>query len=138
MLQLLFFTFGWLDLDGVGSTTATIVSAIAGLIAYLLGGVATGASALWDRPDDGLVNGVVTWALTTVLLMTLAIGGGGTLLGYAGTVFGGFGTIGAPEAAGLARKTASWAVLALGVSALAAAAGGAAGSRIWPRRTARS
>ncbi|MFR9800915.1 hypothetical protein ACL02T_01270 [Pseudonocardia sp. RS010] len=134
VLQLLFFSLGWLDLGTGSSTTALVVSGVLGLVAFLLGGIAAGASALWRRVNDGMVNGIVSWALTTVLLLAIALAGGGALVGYFGNVFGGFGTIGGPADVGLARQTAGWAVLGLGLSVVASALGGTVGAKIWPGR----
>jgi hypothetical protein len=134
VLQLLFFSLGWLDLGTGSSTTAIIVSGVLGLVAFLLGGAAAGASALWRRVNDGMVNGVVSWALTTALLLGIALAGGGALVGYFGNVFGGFGTIGGPATASLARQTAGWAVLGLGLSVVASALGGTLGAKLWPGR----
>lgn len=137
VLQLLFFSLGWLDLGTGSSTTATVVSGVLGLVAFLLGGVAAGASTLWRWANDGMVNGVVSWALTTALLVAVALAGGGALVGYFGSVFGGFGTIGGPAAASLARQTAGWAVLGLGLSVVASALGGTLGTKLWPGRGSR-
>jgi len=71
VLQLLFFALGWLDLGingAAGGTTRAVVSGVLGLIAFFLGGVAAGASALWHRANDGMVNGVVTWTATVLVL----------------------------------------------------------------------
>jgi hypothetical protein len=43
-----------------------------GDLGIFLGGLAAGASALWHRANDGMVNGVVTWTAVLVLL-TLAL-----------------------------------------------------------------
>ncbi|OLM11034.1 hypothetical protein [Pseudonocardia sp. Ae505_Ps2] len=110
VLQLLFFAFGWLTIGGApGTTTAAVVSVVIGLLAFFLGGMATGSSTVWDNPADGVVNALAVWVLTTMLLVGLALAGG-------------------------------WSVLAMGVSAVAAAIGGAVGARMWPgaaQRTAR-
>ena len=84
VLQLLFFALGWLDLgfDGGGdSTVRAVVSGVLGLVAFFLGGAAAGASSLWHRANDGMVNGVVSWAVTVTALLALALIGGGALLG---------------------------------------------------------
>ena len=79
VLQLLFFALGWLDLgvNGADGTTRAIVSGVLALIAFFLGGAAAGASALWHRANDGMVNGVVTWAVTVIALLGIALVGGG-------------------------------------------------------------
>lgn len=140
VLQLLFFAFGWLTIGGApGTTTAAVVSVVIGLLAFFLGGMATGSSTVWDTPADGVVNALAVWVLTTMLLVGLALAGGGALAGYAGSAFPGLGTGGA-GVVGLAREAAGWSVLAMGGSAVAAAIGGAVGARMWPgaaQRTAR-
>ena len=85
VLQLLFFALGWLDLgvNGADGSTRAIVSGVLALIAFFLGGAAAGASALWHRANDGMVNGVVTWAATVIALLGIALVGGGALAGSA-------------------------------------------------------
>jgi hypothetical protein len=72
VLQLLFFALGWLDLGGDGGTTRALVSAVLALVAFFLGGAAAGASALWHRAHDGMVNAVVAWAITVITLLGFA------------------------------------------------------------------
>lgn len=142
VLQLLFFALGWLDLGNNGSaTTRAIVSGVLALIAFFLGGAAAGASALWRRANDGMVNGVVSWAVTVVALLGLALVGGGALLGsLADTVtqFVDLRAAGAgvdvSEAARTAQQTAGWTALGLGLSVVAAALGGSIGAKLWPGR----
>jgi hypothetical protein len=54
---------------------------VLGLVAFFLGGAAAGTSSLWHRANDGMVNGVVSWAVTVTALLALALIGGGALLG---------------------------------------------------------
>jgi uncharacterized membrane protein (DUF485 family) len=144
VLQLLFFALGWLDLGINGApdgTTRAVVSGVLGLIAFFLGGVAAGASALWRRANDGMVNGVVMWTATVLVLLTLALIGGGTLLGSLADVTTQFGDlrsagsgIDIESATQTARNTASWAVLGLGLSVIVSALGGSIGAKLWPGR----
>lgn len=147
VLQLLFFALGWLDLGFDGTDTGrvrAIVSGVLGLIAFFLGGTAAGAAALWRRANDGMVNGVVTWAVTVVALLAFALIGGGALLGSLADVATQFGDLRSP-AAGVdvtravetARDTAGWAALALGLSMVASALGGLLGAKLWPGRNTR-
>ncbi len=142
VLQLLFFALGWLDLgfEGSNSGTATgIVSGVLALIAFFLGGMATGASALWKRANDGMVNGIVTWAATVLGLLLLAVIGGGALAGSLADVAAQSGAV-QDAAAGVdpaaataaARESAGWSALALGLSVVAAAVGGSIGAKLWP------
>ena len=141
VLQLLFFALGWLDLgiNGADGTTRAIVSGVLALIAFFLGGAAAGASALWHRANDGMVNGVVTWAVTVIALLGIALVGGGALVGSladTATQFVNLRTAGAgvdiAEATRTAQQTAGTSALGLGLSMLAAALGGSIGAKLWP------
>jgi hypothetical protein len=141
VLQLLFFALGWLDLgvNGAGGTTRAIVSGVLALVAFFLGGAAAGASALWHRANDGMVNGVVTWAVTVIALLGIALIGGGALVGSladTATQFVNLRAAGAgvdvAEATRTAQQTAGATALGLGLSMLAAAVGGSVGAKLWP------
>lgn len=140
VLQLLFFALGWLDLGNEGSgLTRAIVSGVLALLAFFLGGMAAGASALWHRANDGMVNGVVTWAATVVTLLGLALIGGGALLGSladTATQFVDLRSAGQgvdiAEATRTARDSAGATALGLGLSMVAAALGGLVGAKLWP------
>ena len=150
VLQLFFFAIGILDLgfDGANSTTAaSIVSGVLALVAFFLGGLAAGASAFWRSASDGLVHGVLVWALSVVGILALALLGGGALLGTVASI--------ATEVTNIAqqaqevnvnpaqvlqagRETAGWAALSLGLSVTAAALGGLLGAKLWPSRRGHS
>jgi hypothetical protein len=141
VLQLLFFALGWLDLgiNGADGTTRAIVSGVLALIAFFLGGAAAGASALWHRANDGMVNGVVTWAVTVIALLGIALLGGGALVGSladTATQFVNLRAAGAgvdiAEATRTAQQTAGTTALGLGLSMVAAAVGGSIGAKLWP------
>ena len=143
VLQLLFFALGWLDLgiNGAGGTTRAIVSGALALIAFFLGGAAAGASALWHRANDGMVNGIVTWAVAVIALLGIALVGGGALVGSladTATQFIDLRTAGAgvdlTEATRTAQQTAGATALGLGLSMVAAALGGSIGAKLWPGR----
>jgi len=146
VLQLLLFALGILDLglEGGGSdNAATIVSAVLALVAFFLGGLAAGASALWRGANDGLAHGVLVWALSVVGILTLALLGGGALLGSVAEVATQVTNItqqaqnvqvDTAQAVQTARDAAGWAALGLGLSVAAAALGGLLGSKIWPGR----
>jgi hypothetical protein len=143
VLQLLFFALGWLDLgvNGADGSTRAIVSGVLALIAFFLGGAAAGASALWHRANDGMVNGVVTWAATVIALLGIALVGGGALAGSladTATQFIDLRAAGAgvdvSEATRTARQTAGGTALGLGLSMVAAAVGGSIGAKLWPGR----
>lgn len=145
MLQLLFFALGWLDLsyngrDGSG-VAAGIVTGVLALIAFFVGGLTAGASTMWRKAGDGMLHGVLVWALSVLGILALTLIGGTALLGPLASV-----AAQAPDAAqaaqnvdhvqalDTARDTAGWAALGLGAAAAAAAIGGFAGSKMWPRR----
>ena len=143
VLQLLFFALGWLDLgiNGADGTTRALVSGVLALIAFFFGGAAAGASALWRRANDGMVNGVVTWAVTVVALLGLALVGGGALAGSLADTAAQFvdlrnagAGIDLTEATQTARQTAGGTSLGLGLSMVAAALGGSIGAKLWPGR----
>lgn len=147
VLQLLFFALGWLDLgfDGGGNgTLRAAVSGVLGLVAFFLGGAAAGASSLWHRANDGMVNGVVSWAATVTVVLGFALIGGGALLGSLADVATQFvdlrnagAGVDVTRAAEAARETAGWAALGLGLSAVASAIGGSIGAKLWPGRVPR-
>jgi len=145
-LELLFFALGGLDLgaDAGGGTTEAAVSGVLALVAFFLGGAATGGSAPWHRADDGMVNGVVAWAVTVVALLALALLGGGVLLGSLASVvtqFVDLRTAGAgvdvAAATGTARDTAGWTALGLGLTVVVSALGGSVGAGLRPGREER-
>jgi hypothetical protein len=147
VLQLLFFALGWLDLgfdgrDGSG-VAAGIVTGVLALIAFFLGGLTAGASTMWRKADDGMLHGVLVWALSVLGILAIALIGGTALLGPLADVASQ--APGAAEAAqnvdvdpvqalDTARETAGWTALGLGAAVAAAAIGGIAGSKIWPGR----
>jgi hypothetical protein len=147
VLQLLFFALGWLDLgfnETADSSLRAIVSGVLALIAFFLGGAAAGASALWHRANDGMVNGVVTWAVTVMAVLALALIGGGALLGSLADVATQFvdlrnagASVDVAAATETARETAGWAALGLGLTMLASALGGSIGAKLWPGHGAR-
>jgi hypothetical protein len=145
VLQLLFFAMGWLDLgfdggDGAGLTAGIVTGALA-LIAFFAGGLTAGASMIWRKAGDGMLHGVLVWALSVLGILALALIGGSALLGPLASF-----ASQAPDAAqaaqnvdpaqvlNTARDTAGWTALGLGAAAAAAAIGGIAGSKIWPGR----
>jgi hypothetical protein len=141
VLQLLFFALGWLDLGGDSGTTRALVSGVLALVAFFLGGAAAGASALWHRANDGMVNAVVAWAITVITLLGFALIGGGALLGSLAEVATQFADLRNPaqgvdvaRATQTARDSAGWAALGLGLSMAVSALGGSIGAKLWPGR----
>ena len=141
VLQLLLFAFG------ASGTTAAVVTGVLALVAFFVGGLTAGASTMWRNAGDGLLHGVLVWALSLLGILALALIGGSALLGPLSTLISSV-----PDAAGqatqaaqnanidpvqaldTARHTAGWTALGLGAAVAAAALGGIAGSKIWPGR----
>ena len=143
LLQLATLALGWWDIGGGSAgNDADLISGINGLIALFLGGLTAGATALWRGFSEGLLHGILVWALAVVTIVLLTLFGGGALLGsLAGVVTDVAGIqqadlpdIQAGQAADAARSAASWAVLGLGLSIAAAALGGVLGAKMWPSR----
>jgi hypothetical protein len=148
VLQLLFFALGWLDLslnDRDGSGVARgVVTGVLALIAFFIGGLTAGASTMWRKASDGMLHGVLVWALSVLGILALTLIGGTALLGPLASVASqtpdaaqAAQNVDPAQALDTARDTAGWAALGLGAAAAAAAIGGVAGSKIWPRRPRR-
>jgi hypothetical protein len=135
-LQLALVTFGIVELGEAASDDA-IASGIAALIAFFIGGVTTGATAMWQGVDDGVLHGVVMWFAALVAIIVLSVVGSGLALGSFDTtdVFGEFSLedIDVDEANENAQDAAGRALLALSLGLAAAAAGGALGAKMWPK-----
>lgn len=144
MLQLAIFAAGGFGLAGETGGWGDWATAAAALFALFLGGLTAGATAMWHGAEDGLLHGIVTWALAVVSLLFLGLLGGGQLLGPVAQVSGQIGALQnlTPEQLGTANVTqfvdnaqeaAGWALLGLALALAAAAIGGALGAKIWPR-----
>lgn len=144
VLQLLFFALGWLDLGfdgGNSATAASVVSGILALVAFFVGALTAGACTMWRSASDGMLHGVLVWALSVVGILGLALIGGSSLLGPLGSIVAqapGVSPqdvdVNTTQALNTARQTAGWTVLGLGLAVVAATLGGAAGSKIRPGR----
>lgn len=128
-----------------GGDAGTWLTAAAALVAFFLGGLVAGATALWHKVSDGLFNGILLWAFATVGLLMLALIGGGTLLGPISTVAADLTQVqdlnlqNVPseqvnQALEGARSAAGWSLLGLLLALVSSAAGGAAGAKMWPSR----
>lgn len=143
LLQLATLALGWWEV-GPGGTgdSADWFSGINGLLALFLGGLTAGASALWRGFSDGLLHGILVWALSVVSIVFLTLFGGGAVLGsLAGVVTdvadieqADLPDIAADQVSEVAVSGASWAVLGLGLGVTAAALGGVLGAKMWPSR----
>ena len=105
-----------------GTSAADWSSAIIGLIAFFIGGCLAGWTSSRRRDATlGLLNGLLVWALGTVLVLVLLAFGLGQLFGILGEV--------------AVRVTALGAFFGLLLSALATALGGWVGGRTVSLRT---
>lgn len=141
LLELVFFALGVLSLaQGEPGSTAGWMSGLIGLVAFFLGGLTAGATAMWRSARDGALQGFLVWALTTMGIMFLTLFGGGALFGSAAEVLTQVSSIqrsdlpavDAASAIDTARAATNWAVLGLVLALLAAAIGGAVGGKLWP------
>jgi len=135
-LQLALIATGWVELGDAAGDDA-IASGIAALVAFFLGGLTTGATAMWQGADDGLLHGIVMWFAALVAIIVFSAVGSGLALGSFDTadVFDDvtLDDIDTAQANDDARDAAGKALVALTLGLVAAAAGGAIGSKLWPR-----
>jgi hypothetical protein len=141
LLQLALVATGAVEVVEPGTGDA-VLSAIAAGIAFLLGGVVTGATSMWKGLDDGLLHGVVLWAISLVVLFAFAGFGSGLALG----AFDFTDTLedvvlvtepdpaatGTEVTADDAQEAAGWGLLALVVALVATSVGAVAGAKLWP------
>lgn len=121
-----------------GDTAAAsgIVTALIGLVSFLVGGFVAGRTAAVEGRGNGALNGFLVWALGIVLILLIAALGLGGLFGAAGDLFSQYRAAGSPEpnvdsadvAQGI-RDAALPAFLGLALPALAATIGGFFGGR---------
>jgi hypothetical protein len=143
VIQLALVATGAIDLADPNEADAWW-SAAAALVAFFVGGLTTGASTMWDNATDGVLHGVVLWAVGVVALLVLSVASSGLTLGAldATGVFDSvstdiddaIGDIDAQDAGDGAREAASWVLLGLGAGIVAAVVGGSVGATLWPRR----
>lgn len=137
-----------LDVEGTQVVDGAILSAIAALVALFVGGLVTGASSMWRHASDGVFHGIVMWSLAVVAILLLSVLGSGLALGAATNVANELGIgdtdieqatedIEAQDVSERAQSAAGNVLLALGLTVAAAAAGGAAGAKMWPPKNSR-
>ncbi|WP_432535342.1 permease [Kineococcus arenarius] len=152
---MIFLALGVLDSDGVSGTTGGVVTGLIALGALFLGGLTAAATAMWRGLSSGLLHGILVWALSIVAFLALTLLGGGALLGSAGNIasqlidpatvssaVSGVDASDVPDVSAAdqtqareaAQSAASYAVLGLGLTFIAAAAGGLVGAKFWPRK----
>ena len=134
-----------LDVERTGLPEGALLSGLAALVAFFVGGLVTGASTMWRDGSDGAFHGVVMWALAVVSVLLLSVLGSGLALGAASDVADdlGIGTSGveqdvedidADQASERAESAAGGTLIGLALTLAAAVAGAVAGSKMWPPR----
>jgi hypothetical protein len=122
---------------GDASGDDAIASGAAALVAFFLGGLTTGATAMWQGADDGLLHGIVMWFAALVAIIVFSAVGSGLALGSFDTadVFDDvtIDDIDTDQANDDARDAAGKSLVALTLGLIAAAMGGAAGAKLWPK-----
>ena len=135
-LQLALVAAGVVEL-GESAGDDAIASGIAALVAFFVGGVTTGATAMWQGADDGVLHGIVMWFAALVSIIVFSAVGSGIALGSFDTtdVFDEFSVVDVDvdQANDDAQEAAGKALLALSLGLAAAAAGGALGAKLWPK-----
>jgi hypothetical protein len=143
VIQLALVATGAIDLSDASAGDAWW-SAAAALVAFFIGGLTTGACAMWDNATDGVLHGVVLWAVGVVALLVLSVSSSGLALGALDAT-GVFDDVSADledaiddaeaqDVGDNAEEAASWVLLGLGAAIVAAVAGGSVGASMWPRR----
>jgi hypothetical protein len=135
-LQLALISVGIVEL-GDTAGDAAIISGIAALVAFFIGGLMTGATAMWQGADDGVLHGIVMWFAALVAIIVFSAVGSGVALGSFDTtdVFDQFALdeLDVDQANDDAQDAAGKALLALTLGLAAAAGGGALGAKMWPK-----
>lgn len=129
--------------EDLGAVAAIVTSAIA-LVAFFLGGFVSAWSAGLADPGRALLNGFLVWSLWLAIVILLAALGFGAIVGAMGDLFGEVAVSGPDvdpaELVDILRASAWQTLLALGLTAAAAALGGVVGARPelrgrwWPDR----
>ncbi len=129
--------------EDLGMVAAIVTSAIA-LVSFFLGGFVSAWSAGLADPGRALLNGFLVWSLWLAIVILLAALGFGAIVGAMGDLFGEVAVSGPDvepaELVDILRASAWQTLLALGLTAAAAALGGVVGARPelrgrwWPNR----
>jgi hypothetical protein len=134
LLQLALVALDIVDIADL-STGEAVASAIVALVAFFVGGLTTGATAWWRRSDDGLLHGVILWAVGIVAIVALSLAGGGIALGAinASDTFDELTSEDVDaQAENDAQDAAGYALLGMVAALVAAAAGAVVGAKLWP------
>lgn len=134
LLELVFFALGWLTFEqGNPGTSVGLVTAVIGFVSFMLGGMIAGGTSIWHGAREGMVHGVLVWALAVVALLFITLFGGGALFGSVSNIFAQTASlqnltdVQLEQALATARDSAGWAILGLVAYLVAAAAGGMLG-----------
>ena len=135
-LQLALIAIGLVEV-GDSARDDAIASGIAALLAFFIGGLVTGATSMWQGVDDGVIHGIVMWFAALVVIIAFSAVGSGLALGSFDTtdVFDDvtLEDVDVDAANDDAQEAAGWALLALTLGLMSAAAGGAVGAKLWPK-----
>lgn len=147
LLELAFYASGAIDLRGSGSGNDGIITGILALVAFFLGGLIAGATALWKGLFSGLLHGFLVWALGVVAFIALTFFGASALLGSFGDLTSQLGVgpqevssatqvsgAEAQQASQDAQDAAGPAFWGLALPLAASMLGGLLGSKMWPRK----
>lgn len=140
LLQMALIATGALDLSVGGVNEGAILSGIVALVAFVLGGLVTGASARWRNAMDGALNGVVLWGLAIASILVLAFFASGIAAGAFGDIANQFDTdaqelvsdVDAGEATDAAQESAANGLLAITLALIATVVGAVIGAKLWP------
>jgi len=133
--------------EGDAAMVAGIVTGLIALVAFFIGGFVSSWSAELTDNKRSLLNGFLVWALFLMLLLILAAFGAGSIFGAATNLLGDV-SVNVPDvnvtpedAIAGARESAWGSLLALALTAAAAALGGVVGAHDavrhrWGRATA--
>jgi hypothetical protein len=151
LLELMFYAFGWLTLDpgsNDSGNSSALVTGILALVAFFLGGLIAGATALHKSLFSGLLHGFLVWALGVIAFIALTFFGASALLGSFGDLTSQLGVgpqqvqsttelsdAEAKAAASETKDAAAPAFWGLFLPLAAAMVGGLIGSKIWPRKS---
>jgi len=110
-------------------------SGLAAVLAFLLGGLVAGASISSKSVTDGVLHGITVWGLTVLALIVLSAAGAGIGFGVVGDILATSPSLAEADTTVVndAQTAAAAALLALTVTLVAAAIGGAIGAKMWPR-----
>jgi len=142
LVELIFFWLDWLTIAGTADTSAGVISALIALFAFFVGGLVAGATSIWRGAREGMVHGVLVWALGIVGIIFITLFGGGALFGSVASAVAdaaqlqraNLPDVELNQAVDDARNGAGWAVLGLLLSLVAAAVGGVLGTKMGSSR----